>query len=127
MPKTLDFKNPHLLRNDVEYKAALREVEELMGRECPPGSRDRERLEFLSVLVEAYEDEEFPIENPSPQAVLEFLLDQRGLTRAYLVDILGSKSRVSEFFSGKRHLSLNQVRAIREEFGIPADLLIAEK
>jgi HTH-type transcriptional regulator/antitoxin HigA len=46
------------------------------------------------------------------------------MARADLARIMGGKSRVSEFFAGKRDLSISQVRALRDELGIPADLLI---
>src|SRR5688572_6939912 len=98
---TLDFRRPHLLRNDVEYESALAEVEALMERDSAPGTPAHERLEFLSVLIEQYEEEEFPIDAPTPQAVVEFALEQKGMDRSDLYEIMGGKSRVSEFFSGK--------------------------
>jgi HTH-type transcriptional regulator/antitoxin HigA len=52
------------------------------------------------------------------------MLEQHGMTRADLVPILGSKSRVSEFFAGKRPLSVSQIKALRDALGIPADLLL---
>lgn len=126
MAKTLDFRRPHLLRNDVEYETALGEVEALMARDLVPSSAEYDRLEFLSVLIEQYEEEEFPIEQPTPQAMVDFMLDQRGMIRTDIADVMGGKSRVSEFFAGKRELSLNQIRALREILNIPADLLIPE-
>jgi HTH-type transcriptional regulator/antitoxin HigA len=124
MSKALDFRRPHLLRNDAEYEAAVNEVELLMEKDLAPGTPDHERLDFLALLIEKYEEDEFPIERPSPQAVVDFMLEQRGMSRSDLVDIMGGKSRVSEFFSEKRDLSINQVRALREVLNIPADLLI---
>jgi HTH-type transcriptional regulator / antitoxin HigA len=121
---TLDFRRPHMLRNDAEYESALAEIEALMDRDPPAGTEDFERLEFLSFLVEQYEAKEFPTDLPSPQAVADFILEQRGMTRADLADIMDGKSRVSEFFAAKRELSINQVRALRDVLGIPADLLI---
>ena len=125
MSNLLDFRKPHLLRNDMEYEAAIAEIERLMERgEIAPGTPDYERLEFLSVLVEQYEESEFPIGRANPQAVVDFMLEQKGMTRADLYDVMGGKSRVSEFFSEKRELSINQVRALRDVLAIPADLLI---
>lgn len=120
----LDFRRPHLLRNDLEYETALAEVEHLMEEAPAVGTPAYERLEFLSVLVEAYEDEEFPIDAPTPQALVELALELKGLQRSDLYDVMGGKSRVSEFFGGKRELSMNQVRALRDVLGVPADLLI---
>ena len=62
----LDFRRPHLLRDDLEYETALAEIEQLMERASAPGTPDYERLEFLSVLVERYEEEEFPMDSPTP-------------------------------------------------------------
>jgi antitoxin component HigA of HigAB toxin-antitoxin module len=53
------------------------------------------------------------------------MLEQRGKTRADLHELMGGKARVSEFFAGKRRLSVEQIRALRKALGIPADLLIA--
>ena len=125
MATNLDFRHPHLLRNDVEYEAAIAEIEVLLERELAPGTPDYDRLEFLSVLVEEYEEKEFPIDSASPQTIVDFMLEQRGMSRGDIADIMGGKSRVSEFFAEKRELSINQVRALRDVLGIPADLLIS--
>jgi HTH-type transcriptional regulator/antitoxin HigA len=77
------------------------------------------------VLVAAYEDAHDPIdEDGTPQSVIDFMLEQRGMTRADLAAFMGGRARVSEFFSGKRRLSIPQIQRLREELGIPADLLI---
>lgn len=122
----LDFSKPHVLRNSREYRAAVREIDELLDADPKRGSEAYDRLEFLSVLVEAYEDEQDPIDESggSPQTVVAFLLEQKGMTRADLHALMGGKARVSEFFAGKRRLSVEQVRALRKALGIPADLLI---
>ncbi|HEY4219139.1 MAG TPA: hypothetical protein VGM67_18480 [Gemmatimonadaceae bacterium] len=38
---------------------------------------------------------------------------------------MGGRARVSEFFAGKRRLSIAQIKTLRDELGIPADLLIS--
>lgn len=124
MSKTLDFRKPHLLRDRYEYDAAINEVEKLLSADPERGSAEFDRLHFLSVLIEEYEEEAFPIDQPSPQSVVDFMLEQRGMVRSDLYEVMGGKSRVSEFFAGKRDLSINQVRALRERLGVPADLLL---
>ena len=124
---TLSFTKPHVLRNLREYKAAVAEIDELLDQDPTRGSEAYERLEFLSVLVEAYDDEHYPIAegDGTPQSVVAFMLEQQGKTRSDLAPLMGGKGRVSEFFSGKRRLSVEQIRSLRDELGIPADLLIA--
>jgi HTH-type transcriptional regulator / antitoxin HigA len=126
MTRTLDFRKPHLLRDQFEYEAAIEEVEHLLMKDPKAGSADYDRLEFLSVLIEQYEELAFPIDKASPQSVIDFMLEQKGMSRGDLADVMGGKSRVSEFFAGKRELSVNQVRALRETLGVPADLLIPD-
>jgi HTH-type transcriptional regulator/antitoxin HigA len=125
MAEWLDFTKPHVLRDETEYQAAVDEIDHLLDADPEPASEAYERLEFLSVLVQAYEDAHFPLDDlPTPQAMVDFMLEQKGLSRADLARWLGGKSRVSEFFRGIRPLSLKQVEALREHLGIPADLLI---
>lgn len=122
----LDFSDPHVLRNKREYHAAVVEIDNLLDVNPRKGTAAYDRLEFLSVLVQAYEDEHDPIEESgsTPQSVVEFMLEQRDMTRAELAPLMGGKARVSEFFAGKRRLSIEQIRALRQELGIPADLLV---
>ena len=86
----LDFSTPHVLRNAKEYRAAVSEIDRLLDADPRRGTPDSERLEFLSVLVEAYEDEHDPLDEAggSPQSVVAFMLEQRGLTRADLHDAM---------------------------------------
>jgi HTH-type transcriptional regulator/antitoxin HigA len=122
---TLDFKKPHVLRNAREYRAAVAEIDDLLDRDPKRGSEEYDRLEFLSMLVEAYEDEHDPIdETGTPQSIVEFMLEQKGMTRSELAVIMGGRARVSEFFAGKRRLSIDQIKNLRVALGIPADLLI---
>lgn len=124
MSAILDFSTPHVLRTAREYTAAVSEIDRLLDAQVAEGSAEYDRLEFLSVLVEAYENAHVPELPASPQAVVAFMLEQQGRDRASLASIMGGRSRVSEFFAGVRPLSLNQIRALRDELGIPADLLI---
>ncbi|MDE2887674.1 MAG: helix-turn-helix domain-containing protein [Gemmatimonadota bacterium] len=125
MTSLLDFSKPHVLRNETEYDAAVREIDGLLDADPEPGSDEYERLEFLSVLVQAFEDVRFPIdETMEPSEIVEFMLEQKGLSRTDLAEWLGGRSRVSEFYNGKRSLSIRQIRRLTENLGIPADLLI---
>lgn len=122
----VDFSKPHVLRTPDEYATAVREIDALLAEGAPkPGSEDADRLQLLSVLVEAYENEhEPPMPDVGPADLVRFMLEQREMTRADLAPLMGGKARVSEFFSGRRSLSIAQVRRLSEALRIPADLLI---
>lgn len=125
-PSRLDFSKPHVLRTAAEYDAAVREIDALLAHGAPAqGTEDADRLQFLSVLVEVYESEhETPMPDVSPPELVRFMLEQQGMTRADLAPLMGGKARVSEFLSGRRSLSIAQVRRLSAALGIPADLLI---
>ena len=126
MTAVLDFTKPHVLRTEEEYGEAVRMIDELLDRDPEAGTEEHDLLEFLTVLVEAYEAKHYPDEMfaSTPQEVVEFMLEQKGMQRADLTEIMGGKSRVSEFFAGKRELSRTQIRALRDLLGVPADLLL---
>lgn len=126
MLTVIDSPTPHVLRTPEEYDAAVTEIDRLLDLDPQSGTEDFDRLEMLSLLVEDYETRNNPIDDTglTPQDVVEFMLDQKGMTRADLAEIMGGRSRVSDFFNGKRDLSKSQIEAIRNVLGIPADLLL---
>ena len=124
MTTVLDVPKPHVLRTEKEYEAAIAEIERLLDEGSEAGTEAFDRLELLSVLVEHYEEERYPMGAVSPQEAVAFMLDQKGMTRADLEEVMGGKSRVSEFFSGKRELSKSQVEVLHSMLGVPADILL---
>jgi HTH-type transcriptional regulator/antitoxin HigA len=125
MAELLDFTKPHVLRNAAEYTAAVAEIDQLLDTDPPPHSEAYERLEFLSVLVHAYEEAHFPLEQlTTPQDVVTFMLEQKGLSHADLAQWLGGERPMLAFFEGTCSLSLSQIERLRVHLGVPADLLI---
>lgn len=110
------------IRTDEEYRAALKEVERLW--DCEPGSAEGDYVEVISTLVEAYEAKHHPIPAPDPIAAIEFMMEQKGLTRRDLASAIGSRGRVSEVLNRKRPLTLPMVRALSVLLGIPTDILV---
>ena len=114
------------IRTEMDYQAALKEIESLLDSQL--GSPEGDRLDILVTLVEAYEARHFPIPEPDdPVAVLEYYLESRGLTRTDLIPYLGSKERVSEVLNRKRGISLAMIRRLHNGLGIPTDLLIGRQ
>ena len=85
---------------------------------------DVARLEAQARLVAAYEEMKWPRRPPSVADLLRHLMDQHGLTRADLIPLLGTPSRVSEVMRGKKGLSMAMVQRLRARFRVPADLLL---
>jgi HTH-type transcriptional regulator/antitoxin HigA len=115
-----------IITNELDYEAALAEIEELVDRDPERGTREGDRLELLGLLVEDYESKQLQVAAPTPVEAILFRMEQEGLTRRDLAPYLGGRSKVSEVLSGKRPLSLSMIRALHAGLGIPARLLIQE-
>ena len=111
-----------IIENDADHAQAKALAEKLMGSRDPA---DQARMIAQARLIEAYERIRWPRRAPSLPDLLTYLMDQHGLSRADLVPLLGTPSRVSEVMNGKRDLSMSMVRKLRERFHISADLLIS--
>jgi HTH-type transcriptional regulator / antitoxin HigA len=110
-----------IIQNEADHAQAKALIEKLVGSKDPA---DRARMTAQARLVEAYERVRWPRRLPTLPDLLTYLMDQNGLSRADLVPLLGTASRVSEVLNGKRALSMTMVRNLRERFGVSADLLI---
>ena len=116
--------NIHPIRTKADYKRALREVSAYFDNEPEPGSEDGDRFEILTTLVEAYEAKHFPIEAPDPIEAIRFRMEQGGLTVKDLVPSIGQPNRVYEVLNRKRGLTLEMIRNLHRNLGIPAESLI---
>jgi HTH-type transcriptional regulator/antitoxin HigA len=109
-------------QDEADHADAKRPVEKLMGSSDP---QDRARMVAQARLIEAYERTQWPRTAPAVPLLLSYLMDQHSLSRADLVPLLGTASRVSEVLTGKRDLSMTMVRRLRERFNVSADLLVS--
>ena len=113
-----------VIRTEEQYLTYLREVQELMARQPAVGSVEGDRLELLTVLIEAHENSKFPIEAPDPVDAILFRMQEKGLKQADLVPYFGTRSRVSEVLGRKRPLTVQMIRALSIGLGISAETLI---
>lgn len=113
-----------VIRTDEQHQDYLLEIHRLMSLDPSPGSKEMDRLELLSVLVEAYENKKYPIELPDPIEAIVFRMEEQGLKQADLVPYFGTRSRVSEVLARKRPLTVNMIRALSAGLGISADTLV---
>jgi HTH-type transcriptional regulator / antitoxin HigA len=110
------------IRSEADYDAALRRIEEVW--DAPQGSADADELDILATLVDAYERAHYPIDLPDPIEAIRFRLEQQGKDFRALIGIIGQRTRVYEVMRGDRRLSLNMIRKLHRELGIPAEVLI---
>jgi HTH-type transcriptional regulator/antitoxin HigA len=110
-----------LIDSDSELERAQALVDRLMMSDDPT---DRARLVAQARLIEAYEKARWPRRRVSTADMIRYLMDQHGLSRADMVPILGTASRVSEILRGKKGLSMAMVKRLRAWFQVSADALL---
>jgi len=112
------------IRSKEDHRAALREIDALWG--AAEGSDDGDKLDVLVTLVERYEDIHYPPPAADPVGVIRYLMEENDYTQKDLATVLGSPSRASEILSGRRELTLDQIRRLSREWHVPAGALINE-
>lgn len=110
------------IRTVADYKKALAEARKLWGSKG--GTPQGDRLDVLATLIDVYEAEHDPMDPPDPVEAIKFRMEQQGLTRKDLEQMIGTRTRVAEVLNRKRSLSINMIRRLHEELGISADVLI---
>ena len=109
------------IRTEKDYEAALARIEEVFDAE--PDTPDGDELEILSSLVEVYEKKNYPIGMPDPIEAIKIRMEDLGLYRKDLEDVIGSKGRISEILNRKRPLTLPMVQRLSEKLGLPTEVL----
>lgn len=116
---------PTAIRSEEEYDNMIANIDELMSKPENALSPEEDRLlETLAVLVEAYEDEHYPIPDSSPDEILRFLMEDRGLKQSDLLSVFGSSGIASEVVNGKRSISKAQAKKLAEYFKVSVELFI---
>jgi HTH-type transcriptional regulator / antitoxin HigA len=113
-----------VIKTEEEYNQSLKRLEELF--DAPADTEEGDEAELLTVLIEKYEDEHYPIEAPDPIEAIKFRMEQLGMDNNDLAEIIGYKSRVSELFSRRRKLTLKMIRNLHQKLNIPYESLITD-
>jgi HTH-type transcriptional regulator/antitoxin HigA len=112
------------IRNEKDYQHALKRLELIF--DAKKGSENGDELEILSILIDSYENENFPIGMPDPIEAIKFRMEQMGMKQKDLAEVVGFKSRVSEILSKKRKLTLDMIRKLNTTLHIPTEVLIQD-
>ncbi|MCJ7757416.1 MAG: helix-turn-helix domain-containing protein [Gillisia sp.] len=112
------------IRSEKDYQNALKRLEVIF--DAKKGTEQGDELEILSILIDNYENEHFPIGMPDPIEAIKFRMEQMGMKQKDLAEVIGLKSRVSEILNKKRKLTLEMVRKLNTTLHIPTEVLIQD-
>ena len=112
------------IKTEKDYENALERLELIF--DSKKGSKEGDALEILSILIDKFENENFPIELPDPIEAIKFRMEQMGLKQKDLAEIVGFSSRVSEILNKKRKLTLEMIRNLHLKLNIPTEVLVQD-
>lgn len=114
---------PKVIETETENDRAIELAQELEHKANRSNEEDA-ILELLVILIEKFEDENYPIPEGTPHSMLLHLMEASGIKQENLVDVIGSRGVVSEVVNGKRSISKAQAKALAEFFSVDVGLFI---
>ena len=116
------------ITTEIQYDKAVQRIEELLqlvGNDTPKDDKYFVELDLLSDLVAEYEEQYFPVSQPTLTEIIRLRMAEMGITQKKLAGMLQvSPSRISEYLSGKSEPTLKVARRLRSELGIDADIIL---
>ncbi|MCH4824655.1 transcriptional regulator [Gramella lutea] len=110
------------LKNEKDYEKALERLEVIF--DAPANSPEGDEAEILSMLIDNYENEHYPIEAPDPIEAIKIRMEEMNLKQKDLVGVIGGKSRVSEILNKKKRLTVDMIRELERILHISASVLV---
>jgi HTH-type transcriptional regulator / antitoxin HigA len=113
-----------VVRTEADNERALATVESLLCRRRTPD--ENALLDVLTDLIEKFESRTYRglRHNPTPAETIRFLMEQNGLARKDLWELLGGKSHTSEILSGKRKVSNRQAGLLGQRFSVSPSVFV---
>jgi HTH-type transcriptional regulator/antitoxin HigA len=112
------------IKTDADLAWAISEIEPYFDTLPETGTPEADRFDVLADLIEAYENRHFHIDDLEPVVTLRAFMDLTDRSQGDLAELLGSRSRASEILNRKRALTVEMIFKLKEEWGIPADVLV---
>ena len=110
------------IRSEMDYRQGLERLEVIF--DAPIDTKEGDEAEILSMLIETYENEHYPIEAPDPIEAIKIRMEELNMRQKDLVGIIGGKSRVSEVLNRKKRLTVDMIRELERTLHISASVLV---
>jgi len=110
------------IKSDKDYRNALERLEVIFDASID--TKEGDEAEILSLVIENYENERYPIEAPDPIEAIKIRMEELNMRQKDLVGIIGGKSRVSEVLNRKKRLTVDMIRELERILQISASVLV---
>ena len=110
------------VQNEAEYDVALARISELLDAEL--NTAEGEELDRISTLVEIYEAEHYPIDDPDPSSMIEFLIDQAMVSRGHMEALVGGSDNLDAMMTGRTPITPEVAELMHERSGVPIEFFL---
>ncbi|SKB35357.1 HTH-type transcriptional regulator / antitoxin HigA [Salegentibacter holothuriorum] len=110
------------IKTEKDYEQALERLEVIFDADS--NSKKGDEAEILSLLIDNYENQHYPIETPDPIEAIKIRMEEMNLKQKDLVGVIGGKSRVSEILNKKKRLTVDMIRELEQILHISASVLV---
>ncbi|TDN89220.1 HTH-type transcriptional regulator/antitoxin HigA [Salegentibacter sp. 24] len=110
------------IKTEKDYVQALERLEVIFDADS--NSKEGDEAEILSLLIDNYENQHYPIEAPDPIEAIKIRMEEMNLKQKDLVGVIGGKSRVSEILNKKKRLTVDMIRELEQILHISASVLV---
>ena len=111
------------IRTETDYQTALKRIDSLV--DCEDGGKQADELDVLSILVENYESEHYPIAPPDPIDAIRFRMEQTGMSEKEIAIYLDGEQMAKEVLNRRQPLTLAMIKRLYQQLHIPAESLLA--
>lgn len=110
------------IKTEQDYSKALQRLEVIF--DAPINSDKGDEADVLSLLIENYEMQYYPIDAPDPIEAIKIRMEEMNMKQKDLVGVIGGKSRVSEILNKKKRLTIEMIRNLEKVLHISASVLV---
>jgi HTH-type transcriptional regulator/antitoxin HigA len=110
------------IKSEKYYRNTLERLEVIF--DAPIDTKEGDEAEIISLLIENYENEHYPIEAPDPIEAIKIRMEELNMRQKDLIGIIGGKSRVSEVLNRKKRLTVDMIRELEKILQISASVLV---
>jgi len=111
------------IKTENDYQEALKRLEIIF--DALPNTKEGDEAEIISLLIENYENQYYPIEAPDPIEAIKIRMQEMNIKQKDLVGIIGGKSSVSEVLNKKKRLTVDMIRKLEKILHISASVLVS--
>jgi len=115
---------PQVISTAAQHERMLDEIEGLMDKGDRRTPEEDAALNLMVRLVRDYEDRHYPLPDPSPSKILQYLMEQRRMKQSDLLPIFRSRGYVSDVVNGKRQIGVAHAKQLAQLFRVSVEAFL---